>query len=212
MTASLPVLNCTAAGSVMVSVLTEGVPRSMPPVGGPRVKVSVWLGPGSERSLPVISWVVCPSPNVSGLVVTPLKAVPATAVPPTVNGTDMGTVGLPAIVTGMLNVPALSLTVSLPVLNCTAGGSVMVSVLTDGLPRSPPPVGVPRVKVSVWLGPGSERSVPVMSWVVCPSPNVSGPVVRPLKSVPSTAVPPTVNGTVTVSLISLTVLLPALVT
>ena len=78
-------------------------------------------------------------------------------------------------------------------------GSVMVSVLTEGLPRTEPPVGVPRVNVSVWLGPGSERSVPVMFWVVCPIPNVSGLAVRPLKAVPETAVPPSVNGTVTVS-------------
>ena len=62
------------------------------------------------------------------------------------------------------------------------------------------PVGVPRVNVSVWLGPGSERSVPVMSWVVCPIPNVSGLAVTPLKATPETAVPPSVNGTVTVSL------------
>ena len=88
--------------------------------------------------------------------------------------------GVPVTVTGMLNVPALSLTVSLPVLNCTVAGSVMVSVLTEGLPRTAPPVGVPRVKVSVWLGPGSESSVPVMSAVVCPIPNVSGLAVTPL--------------------------------
>ena len=90
------------------------------------------------------------------------------------------TVGVPATVTGMLNVPALALTVSLPVPNCTAAGSVMVSVLTEGLPTTAPPVGVPRVKVSVWSGPGSERSVPVMSKVVCPIPNVSGLAVTPL--------------------------------
>ncbi len=143
LTVSLPVLNCTAAGSVMVSVLTEGLPRATPPVGVPRVNVSVWVGPGSERSLPVMSWVVCPIANVSGLAVTPLKAVPATAVPPSVNGTVTGSAGLPESVTGMLNVPALSLTVSLPVLNCTAGGSVMVSVLTEGLPRAAPPWACP---------------------------------------------------------------------
>ena len=62
--------------------------------------------------------------------------------------------GVPETVTGMLNVPALSLTVSLPVPNCTAAGSVMVSVLTEGLPRTAPPVGVPRVNVSVWVGAG----------------------------------------------------------
>ena len=45
--------------------------------------------------------------------------------------------------TGMLNVPALSLTVSLPVLNCTAAGSLMVSVLTEGLPRLAPPWACP---------------------------------------------------------------------
>ena len=111
---------------------------------------------------------------------TPLKAMPETAVPPSVNGTVTVPVGLPESVTGMLNVPALSLTVSLPVLNCTAAGSVMVSVLTEGLPRAAPPVGVPRVNVSVWLGPGSERSVPVIFWVVCPIPNVSGLAVTPL--------------------------------
>ena len=91
-------------------------------------------------------------------------------------------------------------------------GSLMVSVLTEGLPRAAPPVGVPRVNVSVWLGPGSERSVPVMSWVVCPIPNVSGLAVTPLKATPATAVPPSVNGTVTVSVTSLTVLLPTLAT
>ena len=142
-TVSLPVLNCTAAGSVMVSVLTEGLPRTAPPVGVPRVKVSVWLGPGSERSVPVISSVVCPIPNVSGLAVTPLKAMPETAVPPSVNGTVTVPSGVPESVTGMLNVPALSFTVSLPVLNCTAAGSVMVSVLTEGLPRAAPPWACP---------------------------------------------------------------------
>ena len=77
---------------------------------------------------------------------------------------------MPETVTGMLNVPAVSFTVSLLVLNCTAGcGSVMVSVLTEGLPRTAPPVGVPRVKCQRLVGPGSGRSVPVMSWVVCPT-------------------------------------------
>ena len=38
------------------------------------------------------------------------------------------TVGVPETVTGMLNVPVLAFTVSLPVPNCTLAGSVMVSV------------------------------------------------------------------------------------
>ncbi len=65
------------------------------------------------------------------------------------------------------------------------GGSVMVRVLTEGLPSAEPAVGVPRVKVSVWLGPGSESRVPVMYSVVCPAPNVSVPAVTPLKAVPA---------------------------
>ena len=64
------------------------------------------------------------------------------------------------------------------------GGSLMISVLTERLPRATPPVGVPRVNVSVRLGPGSARSVPVMNWVVWPIPNVSGLAVTPLKAVP----------------------------
>ncbi len=87
---------------------------------------------------------------------------------------------VPATVTGMLNVPALSFTVSLPVPNCTTAGSVIKSVLTEALPTTPPPVGASRVTVSVWLGPGTERSVPVMSRVVCPIPNFSGLAVTPL--------------------------------
>ena len=43
----------------------------------------------------------------------------------------METVGVPETVTGMLNVPALSFTVSLPVANCTLAGSVIVSVFVD---------------------------------------------------------------------------------
>ena len=50
----------------------RGTAQGGAPVGVPRVKVSVWLGPGSERSVPVMFWVVCPIPNVSGLAVTPL--------------------------------------------------------------------------------------------------------------------------------------------
>ena len=74
--------------------------------------------------------------------------------------------GVPERVTGMLNVPALTLTVSLPVLNCTVAGSLMVSVLTEGLPRLAPPVGVPRVKVSVWAGAGvgEQRAGDVLRW------------------------------------------------
>ena len=52
-----------------------------------------------------------------------------------------------------------------------------------------------------------------MNWVVCPCANVSELVVRPLNAMPETAVPPSVtNGTVTVSLTSLTVLVPTLAT
>ncbi len=126
----------------------------------------------------------------------------------------METVGVraPESVTGMLNVPAALVD------GLAAGAELHRRRLGDGqrvdrgTAQGGAPVGVPRVKVSVWLGPGSERSVPVMVWVVCPIPNVSGLAVTPLKAVPATAVPPSVNGTVTVSLTSLTVLLPALAT
>ena len=83
----------------------------------------------------------------------------------------------------------------------------MVSVFVDGLPRTAPPVGVPRVNVSVWAGPESESSLPVMSWVVWPIPNASAPAVTPLKATPAAAVPPSANGTVMVSVTWLSVLL-----
>ena len=44
----------------------------------------------------------------------------------------------------------------------------MIIVLAEGLPRLAPPVGVPRVNVSVWVGPGSGRSVPVIFKLVLP--------------------------------------------
>ena len=81
--------------------------------------------------------------------------------------------GVPDTVTGMLNVPAHHAH------GLAAGAElhrrrlVMVRVLTDGLPRTRPRVGVPRVNVSVRLGPRSERSVPVMSWVCLPDPRRS---------------------------------------
>ena len=37
--------------------------------------------------MPVMSSVVCPIPNNSGLAVTPLKSTPEVALPPSVNGT-----------------------------------------------------------------------------------------------------------------------------
>ena len=119
-----------------------------------------------------------------------------TGVPDTVTGM----LNLPAV-TGpwTLNVPVVTFTVSRAVPNCTVAGSgsVIVRVLTDGLPKTALPVGVPRMKASVWMGPGSKRSVPVMSSVVCPASNKSGLAVMPLKSSPETAVPLSVNGTVT---------------
>ena len=45
-----------------------------------------------------------------------------------------------------------------------------------------------------------------MSRVVCPISNVSTPDVKPLNATPATAVPPSVNGTVTVSVTWLNVL------
>ena len=79
-----------------------------------------------------MSTVVCPTPKVSGFAVTPLKVTPETADPPSENGTEADSVGVPETVTGMLNVPSLSLTVSLAEPNCTTTGSLMVIVLTDG--------------------------------------------------------------------------------
>jgi len=65
-------------------------------------------------------------------------------------------------VTVRLNVPVLALTVSPVVLNCTAGGvaigSLMVRVLTV-LPPSVAPLGVPSVTISVLLTVPSARSV-----------------------------------------------------
>ena len=92
------------------------------------------------------------------------------------------------------------------------GGSLMVSVLTEGLPRAAPPVGVPRVNVSVWLGPGSGRSVPVMSCGGLPDPERQRAGRDAAVAVPEPAVPPSVNGTVMVWLTSLTVPSPSLAT
>ena len=55
----------------------------------------------------------------------------------------------------------------------------MVMVLVVGLPRLAPE-GVPRVSVSVLLGPGSASSVPVMVPLVWPAGMTSGLAVTPL--------------------------------
>ena len=89
------------------------------------------------------STVVTPTPKISGLAVTPLNATPETAVPPSENGTEAVSVGVPETVTGMLNLPSLSLTVSLAVPNCTNTGSLMVIVFTVGLPTLRPPSACP---------------------------------------------------------------------
>ena len=72
---------------------------------------------------------------------------------------------MPESVTGMLNVPALSLTVSLPVLNCTVAGSVMVSVLTEGLPRAAPRgCAQGECQRLAGAGVGEERAGDVLRW------------------------------------------------
>ena len=61
-----------------------------------------------------------------------------------------------------------------------AAGSTMVSVFTAGVPAvAPPPVGVPRVNVTVLFGVPAAAgvSVPVMLTVVVPAGKVSGLVV-----------------------------------
>ena len=88
---------------------------------------------------------------------------------------------------------------------------MMVIVLTEGLPRTAPPMGVPRVNVSVRIsGVSGLPSVPVMSSVVCPIRNTSGLAVT-LSTAPS-PVPPSVNGTLKPSATWLTVLLATLAT
>ena len=71
----------------------------------------VGAGVGEERAGDVDGGL--PNPKVSGLAVMPLKA--PEAVPPTENGTEAVSVGVGETVMGMLNVPSLSLTVSLAV-------------------------------------------------------------------------------------------------
>jgi hypothetical protein len=73
-------------------------------------------------------------------------------------------------------------------------------------------VGAPKAKVIVLTVPGSGGSAPVMSSGVSPVGKTSGLVVTLLKSVPLTAVPPSVKSTVTVLATSLTVPPEALAT
>jgi len=87
--------------------------------------------------------------------------------------------GVSRTVTGMLNVPALSFTVSLPVRNCTFrlgdGQRVNRGTAQEGAPR-----GRAQGQCQRLGGAGSERSVPVMSRSGLPIPNVSGLAVTPL--------------------------------
>ena len=88
------------------------------------------------------------------LLTVPLPLLATSRLPEESNASSWGRLNPEAKV--VLNVLAVSLAVSLSVLNCTVGsgsGSVMARVFTDGLPRLAPE-DVPRVRVSVSAGSG----------------------------------------------------------
>ena len=173
---------CDASLSVIVSVCVVVAPRVAPPPGAESCSASSSVPSTAVSSVidTLMFCVVTPSANVSVPALICVTSVPfvASGFPPgdatTAKFTVTCPVEPPVRCTAICTVPAASPCVlaalakaSTPFV-ATASSSVIVTVLTAGVPSSPPSVGALSVTVKASLGSG-EASLVIFTVIFCVS-------------------------------------------